>query len=401
MVWRSAFGLVVMFVLAWLLGGCRRIAWRPVLVGIGLQFAIALVMLQTSPGLAAINQARNVCENVLDSVDSGCEFAFGDGFREHFFAFKIVPTIIFMGALMSLLYHYGILQRVVGALGWVMQRLMGTSGAESLCAAANIFLGQTEAPLVVRPYLDRMTTSEMLSVMITGFSTIAGGVMAAFIGMGVDVGHLLTASVITAPAGLVVAKLMHPEDAEPLTHDAAHAAVPVESVNGLDALSRGASEGLQLGINVLAMIVAFLAMVTLADHTLQWATQSLDTPWTLSDILGWACAPFAWLMGVTPGEERQIGELLGLKLVTNEFLAYQKLITMIEAKQLGERSQLVAIYALCGFANLGSIGVQIGGLSQLVPHRRSEISRLAFRAMLGGNLACFMTACIAGILTPS
>jgi concentrative nucleoside transporter, CNT family len=399
--WRSFFGIAVLLLLAWAMSSDRRrIPWRAVIVGMLLQFTFAAIMLRTRFGIAVIDQVRIGATSLLDCVDVGCRFVFGTDFQEHFFAFKIVPTIIFMGALMSLLYHFGILQRVVAAVGWVMKLTMGTSGAESLCAAANIFVGQTEAPLVVKPYLDRMTSSELMAVMVGGYATIAGGVMAAFIEMGIDAGHLLTASVISAPAALVVAKLMQPEVGTPETTGTLQVANMSEAENAIDALTRGAADGLKLGVNIAAMIIAFLAMIAVVDLLLKLVGQQFGVALTLSDMLGYLCSPLAWLMAVNPGDERAVGSLIGLKIVTNEFLAYEELVKLINLNQLGPQSKLVAIYALCGFANLGSLGIQIGGLGMLAPHRRRDLARLGWRAMLGGNLACFLTACVATIVSP-
>lgn len=392
----SGFGLVLMIGLAWSMSAHRwRVDWR--LVGIGLlaQLAIAGLLLKTALGLRAIDGVRHVFEQLLACTDAGAEFAFGSNFRDHFFAFKIGATIISFGALMGLLYHFRILQFVVGILGWLMQRTLRTSGAESLVAAANIFIGQTEAPLIVQPYLERMTRSEIMTVMVAGFATVAGGVMAAFIGMGVDAGHLLTASVISAPAAVVIAKILQPETEEPVTRDAPGAAVAPRTVNAFDALTTGAADGLRLALNITAMVIAFLALVAVLDLILKSATGVFGPPWTLADLFGWIFCPFAWAMGVDPGDERKVGTLIGLKTVANEFIAYERLATL---EDLGPRSKVIAVYALCGFANLGSVGVQIGGLSLLAPSRRADFAGLAWRAMLGGNLACFMTACIAGLL---
>ncbi|HTN04812.1 MAG TPA: nucleoside transporter C-terminal domain-containing protein, partial [Planctomycetaceae bacterium] len=276
-----------------------------------------------------------------------------------------------------------------------MQRTLGTSGAESLVAAANIFTGQTEAPLIIQPYLARMTRSEIMTLMVAGFATVAGGVMAAFIGMGIDAGHLLTASVISAPAAVVIAKILQPEVDEPVTRNTLGAAVKPDTINAFDALTTGAADGLRLALNITAMVIAFLALVAVVDLALTSATGVFGSPWTLADVFGWVFSPLAWAMGVDPGDERKVGELLGLKTVANEFLAYDRLATMHD---LGPRSKVIAVYALCGFANLGSVGVQIGGLSLLAPSRRADFATLGWRAMLGGNLACFMTACIAGLL---
>ncbi|WLD10698.1 NupC/NupG family nucleoside CNT transporter [Planctellipticum variicoloris] len=392
----SGFGLVLMIGLAWLLSAHRwRVDWRLVTIGVLVQFAIAWSLLKTSLGLDVINRVRTIFELLLACTDDGAEFAFGPNFRDHYFAFKIGATIISFGALMGLLYHFRILQFVVGVLGWFMQRTLGTSGAESLVAAANIFTGQTEAPLIIQPYLARMTRSEIMTLMVAGFATVAGGVMAAFIGMGIDAGHLLTASVISAPAAVVIAKILQPEVDEPVTRNTLGAAVKPDTINAFDALTTGAADGLRLALNITAMVIAFLALVAVVDLALTSATGVFGSPWTLADVFGWVFSPLAWAMGVDPGDERKVGELLGLKTVANEFLAYDRLATM---QDLGPRSKVIAVYALCGFANLGSVGVQIGGLSLLAPSRRADFATLGWRAMLGGNLACFMTACIAGLL---
>jgi CNT family concentrative nucleoside transporter len=338
---------------------------------------------------------------LLDHVDQASQFVFGSGFREHYFAFKVLPTIIFVSALTTALFHLGIIQRVVQALGWVMQRTLGTSGAESLSAAANIFVGQTEAPLVIRHYLERMTESELMAVMVGGFATVAGGVMAAYISMGIDAGHLLTASIISAPAALLVAKMLQPETGRPETLGKIHVEFERTTVNVLDAIAVGAAEGARLAVNILAMLIAFLALIALADTLLAWLGHQVGREWTLASGLGYLFAPLAWLMGVERADVLAVGELLGLRTAANEFIAYEKLAEWLKPESpvhLGRRSQVIATYALCGFANLGSIGVQIGGLGTLVPSRRQDIARLGWRAMWGGMLACFMTACVAGIL---
>jgi CNT family concentrative nucleoside transporter len=402
----SGLGYLVMLALAWLWSSHRRrINWRIVAGGSLLQFGIAWLLIGSTDGqpegqsrLAFVGLLSN---QLLDHVDYASQFVFGRDFREHFFAFKVLPTIIFVSALTAALFHLGLIQRVVQALGWVMQRTLGTSGAESLSAAANIFVGQTEAPLVIRHYLANMTESELMAVMVGGYATVAGGVMAAYISMGIDAGHLVTASIISAPAALLIAKLMEPEVGSPETLGKIHVEFERTTVNLLDALAVGAAEGAKLALNILAMLIAFLALISLTESLLGWLGNQFGQHWTLAAGLGYLFAPLAWLMGVERADVLSVGQLLGLRTAANEFIAYEKLAEWLKPDSqvhLSRRSQLIATYALCGFANLGSIGVQIGGLGTLVPSRRQDIARLGLRAMWGGMLACFMTACIAGIL---
>lgn len=392
----SLLGLFAMIGFAWLLStDRRRVSLRMVLGGLLLQFAFALLVLRTEPGQQFFDMVRIVFTNILDSVDSASLFLFGKNYAEHFFAFKVLPTIIFFSAFSAVLYYYGIIQFVVRGLGWVMQKTLGTSGAESLSAAGNIFVGQTEAPLLVRPYLNSMTRSELMAVMVGGFATVAGGVMAAFVGMGIDAGHLLTASVISAPAALMIAKVMQPETEQPATLGIANVPLQTEHVNVFDAMTYGASEGAKLAINIAAMIIAFLAAIALADLALGELGALFGQEWSLALAMGYVFAPFAWLMGVDSNDVFVIGELLGYKTVFNEFIAYEKLAAMTD---ISARSRIIATYALCGFANFGSVGVQIGGLSILAPDRKADLARIGLKAMIGGTLAAFMTACVAGML---
>jgi CNT family concentrative nucleoside transporter len=318
-----------------------------------------------------------------------------------YFAFQVLPTIIFFAALMSILYHYGVMQKVVEAIAWVMHKTMRTSGAESLSAAANIFVGQTEAPLVISPFVATMTRSELMAVMVGGFATIAGGVLAAYVGFGLDAGHLLTASVISAPAALLIAKILEPEVDEPKTLGHVRVEIPRASVNGIDAAARGTIQGLKLALNVAAMLIAFLALIALLDGALAWVGARFGQEWSFSLLLGYAFSPFAWLMGIEWGDCLPVGELLGKRMVANEFVAYMQLDKWMEAGsevELSERSVVITTYALCGFANFGSIGIQLGGIGPLAPERQSDLARLGLRAMLGGTLASFMTACVAGML---
>lgn len=400
----SAFGLFVMIALAWSMSSHRwRVNWRLVVTGLLLQFTFAWLTLKTEPGRMTFDALGELFSKVLDFVDEGSLFVFGKNFRNNFFAFKVLPTIIFFSSLMSVLYYLGVMQRIVQTMAWVMQRTMHTSGAESLSAAANIFVGQTEAPLVIRPYVARMTNSELMAIMVGGFATIAGGVLAAYVGMGLDAGHLMTASVISAPAGLLIAKVMQPEVDHPATLGHAETKLPQTSTNVIEAAADGASEGLKLALNVAAMLIAFLGLIAMLD----WMLASLGSfyfgrTWSFSMLLGYLFSPLAWLIGVPREDCVRVGELLGLRMATNEFVAYQKLSEWISDPSQGvvltQRSIALLTYALCGFANFGSIGIQIGGIGALAPERRGDLARLGLRAMLGGTLACFMTACVAGVL---
>jgi CNT family concentrative nucleoside transporter len=310
---------------------------------------------------------------------------------------------------MAVMYHLGIMQIVVRFISRIMQVSLEISGAESLSAAANIFVGQTEAPLVVRPYIGRMTRSELMSIMVGGFATIAGSVMAAYITMGISAAHLLTASVISAPAGLLIAKVLQPEVDVPETLGVSEQEMPRTTGNIIEAASNGTADGLQLALNVGAMLIAFLGLIAMFDYGLQhisgWLLTQVGYPGqsvTLTSVLGAVFSPIAWLMGIEWKECAPAGELLGLKLVATEFVAYEKLgewnRLAAEARPLSDRAVVILTYALCGFSNFASIGIQIGGIGALAPERRKELTEIAFRAMLGGTLACCMTACIAGIL---
>jgi CNT family concentrative nucleoside transporter len=323
-----------------------------------------------------------------------------------YFAFGVLPTIIFFSSLMAVLYHLGIMQRVVKGMAHVMQRTMGTSGAETLSAAGNIFVGQTEAPLLVRPFVDKMTISELMAVMTGGFATVAGGVLAAYVGMlrGVfpDIaGHLLSASIMSAPAALVIAKVMIPEPNPELseTYGGVKHELKSEDANVIDAAARGASEGLGLALNVAAMLLAFIALISLVNALLGWGGGLLGLEGlTLEGLLGAVLAPLAWLMGVSWADAAAVGELMGLKTVLNEFVAYLRLSTMLGEGALEPRSVIIATYALSGFANFSSIAIQIGGIGGIAPGRRSDLSRLGLRAMIAGSIAAFMTATVAGML---
>lgn len=422
----SAVGLLTMILCAWGMSSHRSVVpWRVIIGGLLLQFAFASFILKTEVGRQIFEVCGSSFNALISCVDAGSDFLFdfaatesglGDATsgvvagprRYHVLAsvaFRVLPTIVFFSSLMSMLYHVGIAQRVVTLFAWIMQRTLGTSGAESLSAAANIFVGQTEAPLVVRPYIPSMTLSEINAVMVGGFATIAGGVLAAYVKMGIDAGHLIAASVISAPASLLIAKVMVPETEHPQTMGTVRIKIEKTSQNLLQAATEGAADGMKLALNVGAMLIAFLALVGMFNMMLGWFSVQtgfapVDAPWQMEMFLGWLFYPFAWLMGIPVSECQKAGELLGIKTVTNEFLAYEQLARWDKAREISPRTVMILSYAMCGFANLGSIGIQIGGIGSLAESRKGDLAKLGFRAMLGGTLASFMTACVAGILIP-
>lgn len=407
----SLLGLVVFVGVAWAISSQRKqFPWRVVLSGLGLQLLFGFLILRTTVGERVFDFCQRGVTKLIGFADEGSKMVFGpladtgllseklgpgNGF---IFVITVTATIILVAAISSLLYHYGILQLIVRGTAWLMQRVMRTSGSESLAAAANIFMGQTEAPLVIRPYLPKMTRSEILALMTGGMATIAGGVLAAYVSFGISAGHLLTASVMSAPAALLIAKVMLPETEKSETAAGASATVPRETTNGLDALCRGASEGMMLAINIMAMLIAFVAVVALANYLLSLGLRQAgvtnSTP--LQTLFGWVNAPVAWLMGVPWKDCPAIGSVLGERIVINEFVGYLSLSKV--SATLDPRSYTLATYALCGFANFSSIAIQIGGIGSLAPTRRADLAKLGLRAMIGGLLASYLTATIAGIL---
>lgn len=413
----SLLGLAAMVAMAWTISSQRRLfPWRTVLWGVGLQFIFAVLILKTPWGAALFDVTGRAVNKLIMFSNEGCKFVFGplaDNalLAEKFgpangliFAILIVGTIIIVAALSSLFYHWGVLQKVVHAVAWVMRKAMRTSGSETLAAAANIFMGQTEAPLVIKPYVLKMTRSELLCMMTGGMATIAGGVAAVYSKMGLDAGHsdmpghLLTASVLSAPAAMLIAKVMLPETEPSETAGVAPKDPPRVTTNAIDALCRGAGDGMMLSINVIAMLIAFVAVVAMANYliTFPQARLGVANPVTLQMVFGWVNAPFAWLMGVPAHDCLTIGGILGERIVLNEFIGYLTLTN--PATQVDPRSFIIATYALCGFANFSSIAIQVGGIGSLAPERRSEMASLGVRAMVGGILASYLTACIAGIL---
>ena len=404
----SLLGLVVMIGLAWAMSEHKKqVNLRVVCGGLLLQLVLAVFILKTSIGAAIFQSIGDFFTATLGFVDAGTSLVFGEEYVHHFFAFKVLPTIIFFSSLMSILYYLGMIQKVVEAFAYVMQRTLGTSGSETLAAAANIFVGQTEAPLMVRPYISSMTKSELMALMVGGFATIAGGVLAAYAGMGIDAGHLVAASVISAPAALLISKLMIPETEQSVTLGHVELAVEEKHANMIDAATKGALDGMKLTLNVVAMLIAFLGLVALVDAALgligEWtgALFGYNWHWSLAALFGYVFAPFAYLLGIPWSDCFYAGELLGKKMVLNEFIAYAQMMEWSQPDSgvvLSERSTLILTYALCGFANFGSVGIQIGGIGGIAPERRAELALLGIRAMIGGTLAMMMTACIAGIL---
>jgi concentrative nucleoside transporter, CNT family len=406
----SVLGVGVLLGLAVLLSrDRRRIDWRLVAVGLGLQFAFAALVHLFPPGRAFFGWLREGVTTLLNFTFDGSRFLFGslmevDGPVGMVFAFRVLPTIVFFSSLMAVLYHVGLMQKVVTAMARGMARTMRVSGSESLSVAANVFIGQTEAPLVVRPYIAKMTESELMVLMTGGMATIAGGVLAGYIAFGIDAGHLLAASVMSAPAALVTAKILVPEREKSLTRGKVEIADDRETVNLIDAAADGAGQGLTLALNVGAMLLAFVALIALVDAGLGQVSAGLASvgvhgwPASLQEIFGYLLWPIAWSMGVPTADCFTFAGLLGQKLAINEFVAYASLGDLVRDGAISERSAVIGTYALCGFANFGSIAIQIGGIGGLAPERRADLSRLGLRAMAGGALASWLTATIAGIM---
>ncbi len=406
----SLLGLVVFTLIAWLLSTNRsKVSKRLVFWGIGLQFITALLVI----GIPALNipaplgiifsTLNTVVVHVLSFGDKGAQFLFGplvDSTKfEMIFAFRVLPSIIFFSCLTSILYYFGVLQKIVYGLAWIMKRSLGTSGPETLSAAGNIFLGQTESPLLIKPYLRHLSNSELLCIMIGGMANVAGGVLAAYVIMLQErmpdiAGHLITVSVMSAPASLLVAKLLMPETKN--VDNTLKMDIEIEDANVVDAATRGASEGLYLALNVAAMLIAFVGVVALCNGILEYGFSLVGIQMTLQKVFGFLFLPIAWLLGIPSADLSAVSQLLGEKIVLNEFIAYFNLSQM---PQLSDRGFLIASYALCGFANISSIGIQVGGIGAMAPERRGDLAKLGWRALIGGNLATFMCAAIVGLLT--
>lgn len=421
---RGLIGIAALIGICFLLSNDRsKINWRTVLIGLALQLILALAMLKVGFVRAIFQYVVDFFVIMIDSSDMSARFLFGDlavPGSKFGFAFSVLPTIVFFSALSSVLYYFGILQKVVFAFAWIMKRTMRLTGVESLAAAANVFIGQTEAPLVVKPYLEKMSKSEMMTLMTGGMATIAGGVFGAYMAMlGGDSPegkalfgmHLLTASIISAPAAIVAAKLMYPETEKKEGDDSL--VIPENEIgsNFLDALSNGITDGLKLAVNVGAMLLGYMAMVYLVNKlflgfgdftTLNtWVTSNFNGQFdgfTLEFVFGLLFSPFAWLIGIPANEMVAAGQMLGEKTILNEFVAYASLMDYNNANALSDRTVLIMTYALCGFANFASIGIQIGGIGAIAPGQRKTLTKLGVKALIGGTAAALMTAAIAGMI---
>jgi concentrative nucleoside transporter, CNT family len=431
---RGLFGLTVVTALAFLFSNNKKkINWKLVGTGIVLQFAFAFIVLKTDVGRTIFNECSKFFVWLFSFASDGAQFVFGalakgpgtSGSLGMIFAFQVLPTIIFFACFMSILYYLGIMQRIVQGIAYVMLRLLGTSGAESLDVAANTFIGQTEAPLVIRPYLPTLTNSELFTIMTSGMAHIAGGVLAAYMqmlgiayakatGLPVDAsqvyfaGHLLAASIMAAPATMVVAKLLMPETDTPLTMGTVRVKIERTHSNIIEAAAGGAGDGVRLAINVGGMLIAFIALIALINALLGYigdfsglnavCQTHFQQKLSLELLFGFVFQFIAFTIGVPWHDSLNVGSLMGIKLVVNEFVAYLRMSEMVSAGMLSQKAIVIATYALCGFANFSSVAIQIGGLSPLAENRRSDIAKLGLKSVLGGTIATWMTASIAGLL---
>lgn len=417
------FGLAVLIGIVWLFSNNRKaIDWKLVATGIALQIAFAALVLLVPGGREVFDALGHGFVKILSFVNAGSSFIFGSLMNTEtygfIFAFQVLPTIIFFAALMGVLYHLGVMQFIVRIMALAITKVMKVSGAETTSVCASVFIGQTEAPLTVRPYIPKMTESELITMMIGGMAHIAGGVLAAYVGMlgGGDpeqqafyAKHLLAASIMAAPATLVVAKLLIPETGTPLTRGTVKMEVEKTSSNIIDAAAAGAGDGLRLALNIGAMLLAFIALIALLNWPLTWfgdvtgLAAAIGKPTDLATIFGYLLAPIAWVIGVPWQDATTVGSLIGQKVVINEFVAYLQLAGIVNGQTPGvtltDEGRLIATYALCGFANFSSIAIQIGGIGGLAPERRSDLARFGLRAVLGGTIATLMTATIAGVLS--
>lgn len=403
----SLCGIVVMLAICFAFSRNRRaISWRLVGVGLVLQAILGFTFLYWSAGNAALQSVGDGVDKFLKLSQGGSQFVFGElakypsvesvfGANKGFvFAFMVLPTLIFFSAFMAVLYHLGVMQMVVRGMAWVMVRVMGTSGSESLSACANVFVGQTEAPLLIKPFLKGMTMSELHAIMVGGFATIAGGVFALYVGFGVDAGFLMVGSVMAVPAGLICTKMLWPEEEQSPTMGKVTKIESEAYGNVVEAAAAGAGDGLKLALNVGAMLIAFLGIVAVLDACLGL----IHSSWSVQNALGIVFWPVAAVMGVAWDEIPTLAQLLGTKIALTELMAYSQLGPMIKAGGVSPRTAMIASFALCGFANIASVAIQVGGLSAIAPERRGDLARLGFRAMFGGAIATCMTACIAGVL---
>ena len=397
-------GVIVLLGIAYLLSNDRKMIDMNIIIwGLGLQISFAFIILKTPLGEYIFTYLNNIIVKLISFADAGSDFLFTSFIPEvgyHValinFAFRALPVIIFFSSLIAVTYYFGIIQFMIKKIAFIMEKTMKTSGAETLSVSANIFVGQTEAPILIRPFISSMTKSELMAIMVGGFATVAGSVMALYVSWLNNVpniaGHLLAASVMSAPAALMIAKVIYPETERPKTVNSDNIDLKSKDTNAMDAIGRGATDGMKLAANVAAMLIAFISIVAMINFILGYANTSLQ------EILGMIFKPIAWSMGVPWEEANIVGTLMGEKIVLTELIAFGDLTNYIKNDLLSERSAIIASYALCGFANVGSIGIQLGGIGAMAPERRGDLSNLVFKAMIGGALASWLTASIAGIL---
>ena len=398
-------GIFALLIIAYLLSNNRKaIKFETILWGIGLQIFFGLIILKIPFIKSQFFFVDKIFKTLISFSDKGSDFLFSSfipnvGYHEAMvnFAFRALPVVIFFSSLISVSYHFGIVQIVVKWVAKIMEKSMKTSGAETLSISANIFVGQTEAPILIRPYINNMTKSELMAVMTGGFATVAGSVLALYVlwlekipGIA---GHMLAASIMSAPAALVISKLIYPETENTKTIDDLNLNIKKDSENAMDALGKGATDGLKLAANIGAMLIAFISILSMVNYTLDYVFQI-----NLQEILGYVFAPLAWMMGIPWEEANVVGRLMGEKIVLTELIAYGTLGDLINNNMISDRSAIIASYALCGFANFGSIGIQLGGIGSMAPQKRNILSQIALKAMIGGALASWLTATIAGIL---
>lgn len=410
--WIGLLGMAVILGMAFLFSRDRKaIAWNTVGWAFSLQLLFAFFVLSWETGKRILEKISEGVTGAVSYADQGGAFVFGwlagpmdrlgaktglpiQGF---IFAFKVLPIIIFICAFFSILYYFGLMQRLVEAMAWVMQRTMKVSGAEALCVSANVFIGQTEAPVLIAPYIPQMTHSELLTMMTGGMAHVSGAVLLAYVAMGIPAKYLITASVMAAPGTFLIAKILWPETEIPATLGTVRLRVEKKEANLIDAAASGAAQGMTLVLNIAAMLIAFIALVALANGLLGWLGHFAGDPhFSLQTIFGWVLGPLAWAMGAPAADAKTVGNLIANKTVINEFFAYAKMSTLLPT--MTEKGKLIASFALCGFANFSSIGIQIGGIGGLAPSRKTDLARLGFRALLAGSLVSFMTASIAGVI---
>ena len=397
-------GVIILLGIAYLMSNNRSLIDKNIIFwGLGLQISFAFIILKTPLGKSLFSYLNIIIIKLISFADAGSDFLFTSfipdiGYHVALinFAFRALPVIIFFSSLIAVTYYFGIIQFLIKKIAFIMEKTMKTSGAETLSVSANIFVGQTEAPILIRPFISSMTKSELMAVMVGGFATVAGSVMALYVSWLNNIpsiaGHLLAASVMSAPAALMIAKIIYPETENPKTISSNSINMKTKDTNAMDAIGRGATDGIKLAANVAAMLIAFISMVAMVNFILGFANTSLQ------EILGILFKPIAWSMGVPWEEAKIVGTLMGEKIVLTELIAFGDLSNFIENNALSERSSIIASYALCGFANFGSIGIQLGGIGSMAPDRRSDLSNLVIKAMIGGALASWLTASIAGVL---